>query len=297
MGKLTPLFVSPVSKPGKYPDGDNLYFIVSGPNAKNWSYRYWFAGKQRWHGLGSFQNVSLAEARLKRDAARLLVKGDRNTPGIDIVQAKRVERNGAQIVALKANAPTFPECAERYIEGHGAQWSEKHRDQWPSSLQRYAYPTIGHLPIVEIRPSHIFELLAPIWIEKRETSSRVRSRVETIIAKNADINDREFRNPAELTKQLREKLPKRPKRSTKHHNALPYAGMAEFMAKLGDADGMAARALAFGVLTVARTGEVLGAAWSEFDFASKTWCVPGIRMKMGESHTVPLSPRSRFSRK
>ena len=78
-------------------------------------------------------------------------------------------------------------------------------------------------------PSHIFELLEPIWIEKRETSNRVRGRIETIIAKNVDIDDNEFRNPAELTKQLREKLPKRPKRKSRHHPALPYAEMPRFM--------------------------------------------------------------------
>ena len=133
----------------------------------------------------------------------------------------------------------------------------KNRNQWPSSLKAYVYPTIGSLTIPEIRPSHIFDLLAPIWVKKRETSNRVRARIETIIAKNVDIDDHDFRNPAELTKQLREKLRKRPKRKVKQHPALPYAEMPEIMIKLAAAEGEAAKALRF--LIFIRTNEVLGA--------------------------------------
>src|SRR5204863_2165047 len=111
-------------------------------------------------------------------------------------------------------------------------WSRKHRNQWPSSLKRSAYPRIEKLTIPEIKPSHIYEVLRPIWVEKRETANRDRGRIETIIAKNVDVDDTDFRNPAELTKQLREKLPRRPKRVVRHHPALPYAATPEFMADL-----------------------------------------------------------------
>ncbi|WP_430648797.1 transporter [Bradyrhizobium pachyrhizi] len=103
----------------------------------------------------------------------------------------------------------------------GRTCCERHRDQWPSSLKRYAYPTIGNLTIAEIKPSHIHQLLEPIWLTKRETANRVRGRIETIMAKNANIDDPDFRNPAEPTKQLREKLPKRPKHVVRHHFAHP----------------------------------------------------------------------------
>lgn len=288
-GKLKPLDIARETMPGKYADGDGLYLVVAGPTSHNWSYRYWFKGKERWYGLGSLQDVSLKQARLARDAARLLVKGDRNIDGIDIVEVKRSKRQEAKAEVAAAALPTFQQCAERYIEGNWASWSTKHRAQWPSSLKRYAYPTIGALTIAEIKPSHIFELLAPIWIEKRETANRVRGRIETIIAKNVDVDDTDFRNPAELTKQLREKLPKRPKQSTRHHPALPYADMPRFMTELSYASGRAAAALRFLILTVCRTNEVLGARWAEIDRARSIWCVPGDRMKMGEDHSVPLS--------
>jgi hypothetical protein len=179
--------------------------------------------------------VSLKDARLARDAARLRVKGDRSTLGVDIVQEKRAAREEAKAVEIKLSLPAFEECAEIYIREHWSTWSKKHRNQWPSSLKRYAYPTIGKLTIPEIKPSHVYELLRPIWVEKRETANRVRGRIESIIAKNVDVEDTDFRNPAELTKQLREKLPRRPKRVVRHHPALPYAEAPQFVTDLAAA--------------------------------------------------------------
>ncbi|MBR1249183.1 tyrosine-type recombinase/integrase [Bradyrhizobium sp. AUGA SZCCT0169] len=286
-GKLKPLEVERQITSGKYPDGDGLYLVVAGPTSRNWSYRYWIAGKERWHGLGSLQDVSLKEARIRRDTARQQVRA-----GVDIVQAKREAREETKAVETATAAPTFQQCAEMYIDEKWPAWSKKHRAQWPSSLKTYAYPTIGALTITEIRPSHIFELLRPIWVAKRETANRVRGRIETIIAKNVDINDPNFRNPAELTKQLREKLPTRPKRVIRHHPALPYAEASQFMADLTGAEGRAAVALRFLILTVARTNEVVGARWTEIDRSYPTgaiWKIPGERMKMDEDHNVPLS--------
>jgi integrase len=283
-GRLKPLDVARLVEPGKYPDGEGLYLVVSGPTSRNWSFRHWINGKERWHGLGSLNDVSLREARLKRDAARQQVRS-----GIDIVQAKRTAREEAMTASVTAAAPTFQESAERYIQENWVKWSKKHRAQWPSSLKRYAYPTIGHLTIADIKPSHIFQLLQPIWVEKAETANRVRGRIETVIAKNVDIDDKEFRNPAELTKQLREKLPKRMKHAPRHHPALPYIDAPQFLNELANVSGTAGVALRFLILTVARTNEVLGARWSEIDAARAIWRIPGERMKMGESHSVPLS--------
>jgi integrase len=224
-----------------------------------------------------------------RDAARLRVKGDRSTPGVDIVQEKRAARKEANAVENKLTLPAFEQCAEAYVREHWATWSEKHRDQWPSLLKRYAYPTIGKLTIPEIKPSHIYELLRPIWVGKRETANRVRGRIETIIAKNVDVDDTDFRNPAELTKQLREMLPKRPKRVVRHHPALPYAEAPQFMGDLSAAGGIAASMLSFLIFTACRTNEVVEARWSEIDRPSSIWKIPGERMKMHQDHVVPLS--------
>lgn len=132
---------------------------------------------------------------MARDAARLRVKGDRSAPGIDVVQEKRDAREKAKAVEIKVTLPTFEQCAEIYIREHWSTWSTKHRNQWPSSLKRYAYPTIGKPTVPEIKPSHIYELLRPIWVEKRETANRVRGRIETIIAKTSTLTTPIFEIP------------------------------------------------------------------------------------------------------
>ena len=148
------------------------------------------------------------------------------------MQEKRAAREEAKAIEMKVTLPTFEQCAETYTREHWPTWSKKHRDQWPSSLKRHGYQTIGKLAIPEIKPSHIDELVRPIWVEKRETSKRVSGRIETIISKNADVDEADFRNPAELTSQLREKLPRRPKRVVRHHPVLLYAEAPQFMARL-----------------------------------------------------------------
>jgi integrase len=265
-------------------NGRHHYLIVGGPTSKNWSYRYWFKGTERWHGLGSFKDVSLKNPRLARDAARLQVRA-----GVDLVQEKRDAREEKKAAETIEKAKNFEQCAQIYIDERWSGWSKKHRAQWPSSLKRYAYPTIGHLTIAEIKPSHLHEVLSPIWIEKRETANRVRGRVETIIANNMDVDDTNFRNPAELTKQLREKLPRRPKRAVEHHPALPYSEMPQFMATLSSAGGRAAAMLRYLIFTACRTNEVVAANWREIERSTSGWKIPGERMKMDQDHTVPLS--------
>jgi hypothetical protein len=113
-GKLHPLEVARQTTPGKYPDGDGLYLIVAGPTSRNWSYRYWINGKERWHGLGSLQDVSLKEARIKRDGARQDVRA-----GVDIVQANRSAREEAKATAAVSAAPTLSNALNDTSTGIG----------------------------------------------------------------------------------------------------------------------------------------------------------------------------------
>jgi len=147
-GKLKPLDVHREQKPGKRADGDGLYLIVAGATSKNWSYRYWFKGKERWHGLGSFKDVSLKDARLARDAARLQVRA-----GVDLVREKRAAREEKKAVEAMEEAKTFEECAQAYIDEHWNGWSKKHRGQWPSSLKRYEFKEAMRQRIREIAAS------------------------------------------------------------------------------------------------------------------------------------------------
>ncbi len=166
----------------------------------------------------------------------------------------------------------------------------KHIAQWRSSLEQYAFPIIGHLSVNQLNKTHILEVLQPIWLEKNETASRLRGRIETILDYAKAKEFREGDNPAGWKGMLKPLLPEPSKiQKRKHHAALPYAEIADFMKELSKRPGLSARALEFSILTVARSGEVRGATWDEIDFENKIWIVPAERMKARKEHRVPLS--------
>jgi integrase len=274
---------------GMLPDGGGLYLQVSGPNSKNWLFRYTIDGRTRAIGLGSVtKGVTLAQARAKRDGYRDLVNKK-----IDPLESKDAEKKARQIDAAKK--VTFAEAAAECIEGHKAEWrSAKHRAQWESTLRTYAYPEIGDLPVSAVTTEHVLKCLQPIWDSKLDTATRLRGRIETVLdwAKAKKFRDGE--NPARLRGNLDQLLSKPSKlRKLKpviHHPALPYAEIGAFMVELRKREGISAAALEFTILTATRTGEVLGARWDEIDHANHIWIIPGDRMKSGKEHRAPLSP-------
>jgi integrase len=190
-----------------------------------------------------------------------------------------------------AKAMTFKQCAEAYVKAHAAGWrSSVHARQWRATLETYAYPVLGALPVAAIDTGFVLKVLEPIWSEKTETASRLRGRIETVL--NWAVT-REYRpegaNPARWKEHLENTLAK-PAAAKKvarngrdeHHAALPYAEIGTFMAELRQQDGVAARALEFAILTAGRTGEVRGARWSEIDLAARVWAIPAERMKKGD---------------
>jgi len=127
-------------------------------------------------------------------------------------------------------------------------------------------------------------------VDKRETANRLRGRIEGILdwAKARDFRAGE--NPARWRGHLSMLLAARgATEKRKHHAAMPFAEIGGFMADLRGRDGVGARALEFAILTASRTGEVLGARWSEIDKGARVWIISGDRMKAGREHRVPLS--------
>jgi len=176
MGRSTnKLSVQGVKKslpPGLYGDGGGLYLQVSQQRTKAWVFRFMMAGRARKMGLGRFDLISLAEARKKAGAAYALV-----VDGIDPIDDRDARKTA--LAVEKAKTLTFKECAERYISAHKSGWkSDKHAGQWAATLERYAYPKIGSLPVAAIDVGLILEVLEPIWTDKTETASRVRGRIE-----------------------------------------------------------------------------------------------------------------------
>jgi integrase len=282
--RLSALAVKRVSSPGMHPDGLGLYLLVGKSGSKSWIYRYRQGGRLRDMGLGPLHTVSLAEAREEALACRKLRR-----EGRDPIEARKAKRAQAQLEAAKAM--TFRQCAEAYIAAHEAGWrNPKHAAQWPSTLEANVYPVFGKLSVQSVDVGLVMKAIEPIWTVKPETAGRVRGRIESILDWAATRGYRQGENPARWRGHLENLLPKKTKvRAVEHHAALPFAEIGAFIDLLRKQEGNAARALEFVILTAARTGEVIGATWSEIDLAGRLWTVPAQRMKSGREHRVPLN--------
>jgi integrase len=268
---------------GRFHDGHGLYLQVFNRKSASWVLRYVRAGKEHMLGLGPVHVVGLAEARQRARAARLQL-----LDGLDPVEERKAKKVAAKIA--EAKSVTFAECAQAYQAAHEGQWrSAKHREQYIGTLRTYAFPVFGELPVSAIDTGLVLKVLEPLWGSRTETARRLRGRIEKVLDWAAVRNYRSGDNPARWRGHLAEALPQRMKTTVPHHAALPYAEVAEFMSELRAQSGTGARALEFTILTAARSGEVLGAKWSEVDLENRIWVVPAERMKAQREHRVPLS--------
>lgn len=280
MGKLTAVQVKALAKPGRFADGDNLYLQVRDASRKSWLFRYTLDGRAREMGLGAVPAVSLAEARGRAAAARAQLRD-----GVDPLMARRARRAAVRAI------PTFREAAGSYVEAQAPAWrGPKSRAVWLASLETFAFPSIGDLPVDQVDTDAVLRVLEPIWTIKTETASRLRGRIEAILGAAKAAGQRSGENPATWRGHLSHRLAKPSKvRSVRNHPALPWQRVGEFMGELRARSGTAARALEFAILTAARSGEVLGARWREVDLAAGVWTIPAERMKASREHRVPLS--------
>jgi hypothetical protein len=277
--------------PGRYGDGGGLYLLVRPQGGRFWVFRYVIDKRMREMGLGAASGrdaVTLANARI---AARKLWEAVR--AGRDPLEDRQAEAEAKKAAALaaKARAMTFKDAAISYIAANEAGWrNDKHRAQWPPTLEAYAYPHFGSLPIAEVDTGHVMAALEPIWRSKAETASRLRGRIEAILDYAKARGWRTGENPARWRGHVANMLPNKAKvQPVVHHAALPWREIGEFVATLRTQPGLAAQALLLTILTAARSSEVLEARWNEIDLTAGVWAVPGSRMKAGREHRVPLS--------
>jgi integrase len=287
--RLTALEVAGKSEPGRYGDGDGLYLQVSQWRTKSWIFRYERDGRERQMGLGpaAARQVSLSEARkLASQCAQALREG------LDPIDERKGRMAARRVQA--ARSVTFKKCAEDYIAEKEAGWrNEKHRAQWSATLETYAYPVFGNLPLAAVDLPLIMKALKPIWTTKPETAGRVRGRIESVLSYATVHGYRQGDNPARWRGHLDQILPAKAKVSTvKHHKAMSFNKIAAFLKLLRNKDDISAKALEFTILTVARTGETIDAVPAEIDLKQKIWIVPPDRMKAGKEHRVPLSDRA-----
>ena len=277
-------------------DGYGLWLQVSSFNTKSWLLRFRLGGKDDSMGLGPLNTTSLAKARERAEKARDLL-----AEGINPREARDADRRQKKVEA--ARAMTFKECADAYIKANESTWkNDKHIAQWRATFNEtkrgsLAFPaataTINDLPVSAIDTGLVRKVLEPIWYSTPETASRVRGRIERVLAWATVAGYRSGDNPARWTGHLKELLPPKAKvAAVVHHDAVPYRDIAAFMARLRAKDGASARALEFAILTAARTGEIIGAKWTEIDLSAKLWTIPAEQMKAGKEHRGPLSDRA-----
>lgn len=284
--ELTPLAVNRLTTPGLHFVGGvaGLALQVLPSGGRSWVLRARVGSKRRDMGLGGFPDVPLAQAREAARVARAKIRD-----GVDPIEEARKAR--AMLRLAQANAVSFRSAAAAYIETHGPSWTNpKHAQQWTNTLTTHAYPHIGDMLVRDIGLTHILSVLEPIWRTKTETASRVRSRLECVLDWATTKGYREGLNPARWKGHLDNLLPAPSKiAKEKHHPALPVSDAGAFMAALRAREGIGARALAFGMLTAARSGEIRGATWGEINLETREWSIPAKRMKMKTDHRVPLS--------
>jgi integrase len=271
MGNLTANMLRGSLKPGRHHDGDGLFLNVTPTGARSWICRVQKSGRRRDIGLGSAKKVSLAQARQRAAEVRSQVEA-----GIDpVLQRKKAE-----------GIPTFREAAAAVYAENKKSWkNKKHRGQWLTSLQTYAFPKIGDVAVSDIESSHVRDVLIAIWLEKNETARRVRQRIGMVIDWAIAKNYRAHPLPMNA---INKSLPKVRNRQN-HLAALHYSKVAAFVGKLRERESIGRLAFEFLILTAARSGEVRGALWSEIDLTERTWTIPAERMKADVEHVVPLS--------
>jgi integrase len=271
MGKLTATAVKAMKTAGRYGDGDGLFLLVGPTGARSWVLRAQKDGKRRDIGLGSAAKVPLALARERAIKARSQIE-----VGIDPVAERR----------KAAGIPTLREAAALVHAETRKGWRNgKHDKQWLSSLEIHCFPAIGDMSVSNLDGPAVRDVLASIWLTKPETARRVRQRIISIVDWSVAKG---YRDVPLAMAAIDKSLP-RQKRSDRHHEALPYANLPDFMATLRSRETVGRMALEFLILTAARSGEVRGATWREIDLPAALWTIPASRMKAEREHVIPLS--------
>jgi len=294
MGKLTALKVKSAG-PGRHPDGDGLYLFVRDTGSRQWLLRIQADGKRRDLGLGTAET----QPRTKEQASAAEQIGLMDRRSLTLSEARdkadayrRMVRAGRDPVAERQKAPTaiptFEKAARDCHDELKAGWrNKKHTDSWLACLVTYAFPTIGEQPVDAIDSLMVRDLLAPIWIDKAETSRRILQRIGAILD-FAHIKG--WRSSEASLRSVRKGLPRQP-RTDNHFEAMPYGDVPAYMEQLRSASPTVGRdALRFTVLNAVRSNETRFAVWPEIDLEKATWTIPAARMKMNKTHIVPLTP-------
>ena len=261
--------IKPKGKPFKLYDRDGLMVRVTAAGKARWVWRGMVRGKRIEVGMASTRFRSLKEAR-----------------EVAFEHTRTARTGGDPRAAVSSDVPTFREAATMYLEIQSPDWGEAHSRHVRRLLERHAFPSLGDLPVDEIQTADLMRVLVPLWRRQRATGQRLRQRIAGVMAWGVAAGYREDDPTASLSAVL-----PAGRKQRKHHRYVPAKELPEALRKVEGSGAWIGTKLAlrFLALTAARSGEVRGARWREFDLESATWVVPASRMKSRKEHRVPLS--------
>ncbi|MFT6649493.1 tyrosine-type recombinase/integrase [Pseudophaeobacter arcticus] len=264
-----------------------LHLQLTPKRGRSWVLRAKIGEARRDIGLGGFPAVTLSQARQKAREARELI-----SQGVDPIEERKAAK--AALATAQRRGLTFADATDKYLAAKLDAFSNpKHRQQWRNTLETYAKPELGKMLVQDITVQDVLRVLQPIWMEKTETASRLRGRIEAVLSWATVAGHRTGDNPARWAGNLKELLPAPSKVAPEENQpAIQIEDAPRWFAALRAREGFGARALEFLALTALRSKEIRGARWDEINFEQALWIIPAARMKMKKEHRVPLSPEA-----
>lgn len=278
MTKLTDARLRTLTEPGRHFDGGGLYLEVTPAGGRYWRWKFRFLGKEKRLAFGVYPEVSLKEARERRDAARrTLDRGD------DPAELKRQAREQTEREA----ACTFEAVAGEWLAHQAGRWSAEHAENIRRGFVADVYPSIGRRPMAQLKPREVSAVVKAIEARgAAEAAERTLQRIKAVFRfaithERIESNPMLDLKPGELLKPRQEQ----------HRLALADRDLPEYLRRLDayDGDPTTKAALRLLMLTALRPGELRGLRWSEIDTEAAEARIPPERMKMKIAHAVPLA--------
>lgn len=303
MKAKTALEISNLSEYGRHNCGSGLYLEIDS-RGKRWLYRFQLHGKRTTLGLGTFDKRSNGLAAARERAAEYTVMVKRG------INPKTYKDNAKQQEALLAaeiqrerakTEATFSKLAQAWYESQSPQWTGKHSRQNIATLEQYAFPVLGGLPIQDCTTETVAKVLKPIWATKTETASRVRGRMERVFNYAKSLGHFKGENPAAWKGNLdavfasANKLKANKALESEHGGhfaSMQYTKVPAFYKALATKQSISAKALQSLVLTIPRASTNTSMKWEDVDLSTGIWTIHGLDMKSRKQFQIPLSKQA-----
>lgn len=268
-------------KPYKLSDSGGLHLLVTPTGGKLWRWKYRFDGSEKLMALGRYPDVALADARVRRDAARKKLAS-----GIDPMAERMAEKTAVKV----ATEHTFEKIAELWLEHWKGNKCTRHSETTKNRLKGNIYPVLGERPIAEVEPMELVQLAKEIEARGASDMAKRILQIVGMIFRYAVAHGYTKRNPAA---EIRPSDILKPTIKT-NMARIDAKELPALLRSIEVYDGrpLTRMAIKLMALTFVRTSELIGARWAEFDFEARRWAIPANRMKMKSPHIVPLSSQA-----